>query len=282
MNNIRVRAGIATVIVWGIITATGCSDNGRSVTTSQGVAKAFGFGEDDGWVVLTRPTSQWILGSIIEFDADGRPRNTGTISGLACVPSDYWVTDSTKAPASATARKLIYPLSLAATLSVRDAELVKAGLSIDADGDAIEPNHKTSFKVSEAAKRSVDPTRMQAWLAANLQDLSDDCKRLLTDGHRYLIDEVYQIDRGALEVAARTGAQIDLTLPRFQAITTAADSAGFQVDKTGRLTITRPITFAVRTVDFTALRKQLGIPAPSPEPTDFGEAMQVAGAALPY
>jgi len=282
LNNKPLQAGIITLLVWAIVITAGCSDGDRSVTTSQGVAKAFDFSQEDGWVVLTRPNSEWVLGTIIEINADRSPRDIGTIADLGCVPSDYWVVESNKAPASAYTRELNYDLSLSATLGVADTDLVKAGLSIAGDGTGSEPNYKTAFKVGEATEQRVRPIKLAAWLEANVQDISDDCQRLLLDTNRYLIDKVYQIDHGALEVAARTGAQIDLTLPRFQAIADAAANTGFQVDKTGKLTITGPITFAVHTADFSALRKRLEPQKQVQDQPGFAEVMQTAGASLPY
>ena len=269
-------------MAWGIIATGGCSDDSRPVTTSQGFNQAFGFNPDDGWVVLSRPNSLWVLGTIVDIKGDGPPRDIGTVSDLGCFPSDYWIVESGKAPASAYTRALNYNLSLSATLGVADTELVKAGLSLGGDADDSTPNYQTRFKVEKATEKRVSQVKIEAYLEDNFDRLSRSCKRLLLDGDRYLIDKIYQIDQGAIEVAGRTGAQIDLSLPRFKAIADAAAKAGFQVDETGNLTVTQPVTFAVRTADFGVVLEALGYASRKTDHTSFDQAMQAAGASVPY
>jgi hypothetical protein len=252
------------------------------ITESQGFRDAFGFDSEQGWVILSHPNSLWVLGTIVEIKGDSPPRDIGTQSELGCFPSDHWIVESGKAPASAYSSALNYNLSLSATLGMPNADLVKAGLNLGGVADNGAPNYQTLFKVEKATEKRVSQVKIEAYLESNFDRLSRSCKRLLLAGDRYLIDKIYQIDQGVLEVASSTGTQVDLSLPQYKAIADAAATAGFQIDKSGGLTVTQPITFAVRTADFSRVLEELGIASRNPGQPSFDRAMRTVGASVAY
>ena len=115
----------------------------------------------------------------------------------------------------------------------------------------------------------------------NFSGMSGSCKRVLQEPNRYLIDKIYRIDEGELAVVDNLGAQIDIALDTYKTIADATAGTGFKVNRAGALTVTQPITFAVRVADFSDVLERLGYFTRAPT-SNFAEVMRALGASVPY
>jgi hypothetical protein len=244
---------------------------------------ALDFDDDDRWVVLARPNSIWTLGTIVEIKDGGSPEDLGTVLDLNCFPDDAIIEKSGEAPSTAYGTAIDYGLSLSATIGLPHDELVKADLNFGDSGQS--PNHKTVLKLDKATERRWSFIKLEEYIAQNYAGMSSSCKRLLIDPDRFILDKIYQINKGALEVVDNHGVKVDLSTPKFKKIANAALSAGFKVNKEGSLTVKEgspPITFAVRQADFDKILNEIGIETRGTKGGTFEKAMEAAGASVPY
>jgi len=244
---------------------------------------ALDFEDDDRWVVLARPNSIWTLGTIVEIKDGGSPEDLGTVLDLNCFLGDVIIEQSGEAPSTAYGTAIDYGLSLSATIGLPQDELVKAGLNFGDDGPS--PNHKTVLKLDKATERRWSFIKLEEYIAQNYAGMSSSCRRLLLDPERFILDKIYQINKGAFEVVDNNGVKVDLSTPKFKKIAKAALSAGFIVNNEGSLTIREaspPITFAVRQADFDKILNEIGVATRGTKGSTFEKAMEAAGTSVPY
>jgi hypothetical protein len=244
---------------------------------------ALEFDDDDRWVVLARPNSIWTLGTIVEIKDGGSPEDLGTVLDLNCFPGEVIIEKEGEAPSTAYGTAIDYGLSFSATIGLPQNELIKAGLNFGDSGQS--PNHKTVLKLDKATERRWSFIKLEEYIAQNYFGMSNSCKRLLIDPERFILDKIYQINKGAFEVVDNNGVKVDLSTPKFKKIANAALSAGFNVSNEGRLTVgegSPPITFAVRQADFDKILNAIGVETRGTKGDTFEKAMEAAGASVPY
>jgi hypothetical protein len=276
------RFGNIALVVLVFVMLVSCQTT-RPVWQTKTFRTALNLNKADGWVVLSRPNSIWTLGTIVEIKGGGSPEDLGTVLDLNCFPDDAIIEQSGEAPSTAYGTAIDYGLSLSATIGLPKDEIVKAGLNFGESGQS--PNHKTVLKLDKATECRWSLVKLEEFIEENYAGMSSSCKRLLIDPERYMLDKIYQINKGAIEVVDNNGAKVDLSTPKFKKIANAALSAGFNVSNEGRLTIKEgspPITFAVRQADFGKVLTELGVDTRGSESGMFEKAMEAAGASVPY
>ena len=202
---------------------------------------------------------------------------------LNCFPEEVIIEKEGEAPSTAYNTAIDYGLSLSATIGLPQDEIVKAGLNFGDSGQS--PNHKTVLKLDKAIERRWSYIKLEDYIAQNYDGMSDSCKRLLIDPERFILDKIYQINKGEFEVVDNNGVKVDLSTPKFKKIANAALSAGFKVNKEGSLTVREgspPITFAVRQADFDKILNEIGVETRGTKGDTFEKAMEAAGASVRY
>lgn len=262
-----------------ILAGSACST--RPVTQSSTFESALGFNRQDRWVVLARPNTIWRLGTIVQIGQGREPEDVGNIEALGCFPSDVLRVEQGSAPAAAYDTTIRYSLSLSATLGLSEAELARLGLSAGTG----EPNYRTRLKLDRATERRYDLAALEGFLVENFTRMSRGCQRLMLDASRFMIDKVYQVDQGSIEVIRDNGASVDLSLPQYGPIRDAAFRAGLQTSENGQLLIPaghQPVTFAVRVADFGRVLREIGFERRTgADQLSFEDAMLRARAAVP-
>lgn len=244
---------------------------------------ALNFKPDDRWVVLARPNSIWTIGTIVEIRDGSPPEDIGNIRDLKCFPEDVIIENKGEAPSSSYNSVIDYNISFSLTIGLPSDEIIKAGLKFGSDGGS--PTHKTVIKIDKATEIRWSYVRLEEYISENFAKFSPSCKRVLTDQTRCILDKIYQINKGSIEVLDNTGAKVDLSTPKFKTIADAAIKAGFNLSREGSLMITgkeSPITFAVRRADFEKSLSKLGLTAKGTEIQPFEKAMKDSGASIPY
>ncbi len=277
------KRNLGILILFSLFSILVSCKAGVPISQTKTFREALDFKPEDRWVVLARPNSIWKLGTIVELKDDGSIEDIGNIREINCFPNEVIIEDEGNAPSSAYSSLIDYNLSLTATLGLPSNEIAKAGLSFGSDGKT--PSHKNALKLEKATERRWSYVKLEEYILDNFESLNRSCKRTLLDPNRFILDKIYQINKGSFEVIGSNGVQVDLSTPKYKAIADAAIKAGYKITKEGSLTINEegePITFAVRRADFEKILSELGVLTKGTEPQKFEKAMRDAGASVPY
>ena len=250
-------------------------------TSDSTFRSCLGFGNNSDWVVLSRPNSIWTTGTIVEIGQGKEPNDKGDFK--QCLPGiDIKAVEGTS-PETKCGSSVSYNISLSGTVGLSQTELAKMGLIVG--GDKTKPNYTSRITISSATERRLNTVPLiEDYIGNNYNNLSRSCQLSLTDASRFVIDKVYQIDEGSIEIEKQDGTQVDVTAPMYKVLRDAAIKSGFSVGREGGITVpkgSKGITFAVRVADFNKVLTSLGIERRGVG-DDFAQRMHDAGASVQY
>lgn len=271
---------VVSILLCATLTSCALSPAPGPITNAVSLRDGLGLGENEGWIVLSRPNSIWTVGTVIEKLPGREAKDLGTLGSLGCFSEEAWLVVPGTGPEIQYGRTIDYGLSVSATLGLPQAELAKAGLSFGGEGST--PTHKAIVVLNKVTEQRVDTLKAEEFLEKNYHSMSSACQRNLVDASRFIIDKILVIEDGELSFVEGGGAKVDLSLPKYEFLQDAAFKAGYSVSKDGSLKVSKgtPITFAIRQADFGTTLARMGIQRRGSG--DLETLLQQSGEAVKY
>ena len=192
------------------------------------------------WTIVPLPNTALVPGAIVQVlpppaskqGAGLDLRLLGRLSDCA-VPPAAVVTNDAAVPGISAGSTFKFDASVGAKL---------AGVSASVAANA---GAQTVFTVGAASDSTLDFITFQRWATdpANGTALSQACGTILGQTGVYVVQEAFVISAGSFTFQTSAGGKIDVTPPPNVPVTAGADA---QTGKTGALTITQPIVFALK------------------------------------
>lgn len=268
-----------SLVFGGSLLLSSCTFSPQSPTSTNAFKNAFDCPADRGWVVLKRPNSLWDLGTVLEVTSTGA-EDMGNIQSLSCFPADSWVKDEGETASASYSSTGKYGMSLASTLGLPKAELLKMNISVAGDLNNNEaPQQSIMFETQAAKEKRISYLKLEDYISSHYNDMSAACKRAFTTENRYLVDGVLQVSKGSFKVVNNQGISIDLSSPAYKTLQDAAIKAGYTISSSGSIVMNEdkpPMSVCVRARRFDGVLASIGA-SRGIEAKTFNQAMEKAG-----